>query len=506
MNRELEFSDTVLEPLRPAASRSARASSLRETLTNLAVDRWRVGLALMLGLLVTVAAWWSAPSVYVAEASLLLRLGREYLYMPEVGEAGNTTPMAYDRDQTLIAEARILNSRDLHEAVIDKLGVARIYPKIAAAETDPAKARSAAIQALGRGVESELLKGSNLLQVSFRHESAPVSATVLAELVDAYLAKRRDLFNRSNAQGIAAEFEARRKALDKAEADLVDFKARHGIRNFAEEMSLLLAQRSTLDQRLTDNRLSLAQAAGRSESLNGGLASLSREVTLSTETQRSEAVDHARKLLLDLKLKERDLSAKFSDQNLAVQDVRADIQRATDYLRELESQPQRAVRSGRSPAFDAAEADLVRARAEQRQASAGTATLTAQRAAIDQRLSTLAAVENDLRALERDRRLAETNYEAAAKRQRDEQAMEEADRQRRSSVSLLQAPRVPLEPKTLRPAILAAGLAGSLVLALVVAVVSAMLRDTFLTPEQLQRALDVPVLAVLPLDPASPPR
>ena len=497
MNRELDFHDTVMEAL---PGKAEVAGSMRETLTNLAVDRWRIAVALVLGLLVTAAAWWTAPVTYVSEASLLLRLGREYMYTPEVGESQNAAPMAFDRDQTLVAEARILNSRDLHEAVIDKLGAARVYPALAANQPDPGRQRAAAVLALGRSVESELLKGSNLLQVSFKHVDPVMAATVLNQLVEGYISKRLTLFNRTSANTTAADFEARRTALARAEAELVEFKAKHGIRAFAEEMSLLLSQRSVLDQRLTDNRLSLAQAGGRSQALSGGMATLAGEVTLSTETQRSEAVDHARKLLLDLRLKERDLSAKFSDSNLSVQDVRADIARTNDFLREYESQPQRSVRSGRSPALDAAEADLVRTRADQRQASAGASTLVAQRVIIDQRLALLAGSENELRALERERRLAEVNYEAAAKRQRDEQALEALDRQRSSSVSLLQAPRVPLEPKSMRTAILVAGLVGSLVLAIAVAVVSGLLRDTFLTPEQLQRAVDVPVLAVIPVD------
>lgn len=498
MNRTLEFSDTVFEP--PRTRRPAFANSLRETLTHLVVDGRRIMAALLLGLVLTGLAAWLVPRPYVAEASLLLRLGREYFYTPEVGEASNASPMAYDREQTQIAEARILSSRDLHETVISQLGVAAVYPQIAQAVSDPQQQRAQALKRFGRSVEADLLKGSNLLQVSFAHEDPVVAAKVLRQLVDAYLNKRLALFTRGTRVTADAEFESRRKAMESAEAALVAFKAEHGIRSFAEEMSLLLAQRNVLEQRLTDNRQTMAQAGGRSAALRTGMTALESDVTLSTETQRSEAVDHARKLLLDLRLKERDLSTKYAESHLLVQDVRADIARTTDFLREYESQPQRSVRSGRSPARDAAEAELVRARADQQQASAGAATIAAQRQAIDQRLAVLSGSENQLRALERERRLAEVNYEAAAKRQRDEQALEALDRQRRSSVSLLQAPQVPLEPKSMRMPILVAGVTASLILALLVALVSALMRDTFLTPEQLQRAVDVPVLAVVPLD------
>ena len=306
------------------------------------------------------------------------------------------------------------------------------------------------------------------------------------------------VFARSASATVQADFLARKAQLEAAEAALVAFKAEHGIRAFSEEMSLLLAQRNQLDQRTADNRLSLAQSGGRSEALRSGLSGLTDDVTLSSETQRSEAVEHARKLLIDLRLKERDLSAKYADSHLAVQDVRADIARATEVLREYEAQPQRSVRSGRNPARDTAEGELLRSQAEQRQASAGSATLAAQRAAIDRRLALLSTSENTLRGLERERRLAEVNYEAATKRQRDELALEALDRQQRTNVSLVQAPRVPTQARSMRPAIVLFGIVLSLAAALLTAFLSALLRDTFLTPEELERGTELPLLATIP--------
>jgi polysaccharide biosynthesis protein PslE len=497
VNNELVFAPTGFEPMRP---RPPVANSLREMLTNLVFDGRRIVAAVLLGLLATALAAWFAPRAYVADASLLLRLGREYFYTPEVGDPAGTSPIAYDREQTQLAEARIMTSRDLHETVLDRLGVAKVYPKIAAEVSNPAEQRARALKLFSKSVDADLLKGSNLLQISFRHDDPVMAATVLSQLIDGYLNKRLAVFSNGNRGSVEAEFKTRKSQLEAAEAALVAFKTEHGIRSFAEEMSLLLAQRNVLDQRLADNSLALAQSGGRTASLRLGMTALGRDVTLSTETQRSEAVDHARKLLLDLQLKERDLSAKFSDSHLSVQDVRADIGRTTAFLKEYESRPQRNVRSGRSPARDAAEGELVRAQAEQRQALAGTATLAGQRTAIDQRLAVLSGGENQLRVLERERRLAEVNYEAVAKRQRDEQALEDLDRKRRSNVSVVQSPRVPTEPKSMRTAIVLVGLALTLCGALLVALLSALMRETFLTPEQLQRSIDLPLLAAIPRD------
>jgi polysaccharide biosynthesis protein PslE len=497
----MEFSPTMLDhavPATPPPPHNAVGATLREVLTHLFYDSRRIRAVLLLGLLATALAAYLAPLRYVAEASLLLRLGREYIYTPEIGEATPGAPVAYDREQTLLAEARILSSRDTLELALDAVGLPQAYPAIAASTEPPARQRAQALLAMEKALDAELLKGSNLLQISFKHADAATSARMLDQVIQAYLAKRATVFSSSSYDSAEADFRHRKKQLEDTESQLALFKRERGIRSFAEEQSLLLAQRNTLEQRQTDSALSLAQAGGRAQALRTTLQGLQADVTLSSETQRSEAVDHARKLLLDLKLKERDLSAKFSDSHLSVLDVRADIERTSQYLQELEAKPNRAVRSGRSPARDVGESDLLRSVADERQARAGTSTLATRRTAIDQRLAELAEAESRLRTLERDRRLAEANYEAAAKRLRDESTLQDLDRKRRSSVSVVQAPRTPLEAKSLRPVVAVVGVFLSLCAALLVAFLSALWRDTYLLPEQLQRDVDVPLLAAIP--------
>jgi uncharacterized protein involved in exopolysaccharide biosynthesis len=219
---------------------------------------------------------------------------------------------------------------------------------------------------------------------------------------------------------------------------------------------------------------------------------------LSRETQRSDAAESARKTLLDLRLKERDLTSKFAASHPTVVDVQADIKRTEDFLKEVESKPTSTRKIGRNPARDAIETDLLRSRAEQRQAAAGATQLTKQRAEIDQRLKVLAESERELQALDRERRLAEQNYEAASKRLRDESAVMELDRKRRSNVSIVQPPQVPVKGSSLAPVILGVGTVLSICAALLVAFFSALWRDTFLSPEQVERELGIPVLAAVP--------
>ena len=343
--------------------------NLRAGLASLFHDRWRVGGVFALGLIVTAVVASMAPTKYTADAELLLRLGREYIYKPETGEPANGAPVAYDREQTLLAEARILNSRDIMDAVLSKLGDERVFPELQPSQArgwwreqvlsrigvkgnppKPEARRAAALQLFERALDAELLRGSNLMQVSFTHRDPKVASAVLSEVIETYLDRRTVIFASAQRGTAQANFNARRKQLAQADEKLAEYKRTHGIQAFATEQSLLLNHRNGIDERRTDAQLALARANGRVNSLRDSLGQVSADVPLSTETQRSDALDKARSVLLELKLKERDLSSQFTDDSPAVQDVRADIARTEAHIHELQANPTRTVRSGRNPA------------------------------------------------------------------------------------------------------------------------------------------------------------
>ena len=517
---EVADSDAAHSQLETASA----ARSLRSGVASFMHDRWRIGIVFGAGMLLTIGAALMAPTRYVAEAELLLRLGREYIYKPEVGEQlSGAAPVAYDREQTLLAEARIMTSRDIIDAVLDKMGIDQVFPELADSmptrvlkdmaapvlgssapqpPADPArpvdKRRAVAIQRFERSLEAELLKGSNLMQVSFTGRDPAVAAAVLTEVVDAYLTRRSVIFAGAIRGTAQANFDARRDQLQAADGKLAELKRDKGVQAFEAQQNLLLAQRNGLEERRAESMVARVRAKARAASLRGSLAGVTADVRLSSETQRSDAAEKARSLLLDLKLKERELRSQFHDDNPLVQDARADIAYTQEYLRSLVANPSSTVKMGRSPARDVVEPELLRTLADQDQADSATATLSEQLAVLDRRLATLASSEPGLHALERDRRLAEENFNAAAKALRDEMALAELDRERRSNVSIVQAPRVPVNGRSLAPAILAIGGFLSLCAALLTAFLCALWRDTFLTPEQAEEGLSVPMLAAVP--------
>jgi hypothetical protein len=330
---------------------------------------------------------------------------------------------------------------------------------------------------LEKALDAELLKGTNLMQVQLKHTDPQVAALALSAVIDAYLHKRQSVFSGASGKGADAEYRTQQARLQGLEASMAEFKQANGFIALNEEQSLLLAQRNALEAKEADLVLSQAQSAGRAASLKGRLVQVPAEVTLSSETLRSEATENALKLLMDLKLKERDASSKFADTEPVVQDIRQDIDLTLSQLKALKADPPRTQKVGRSPVRDATETDLEHTLADQSQAHAGRATLSERLSSTDKRLQKLAAIELAWRALEREHRLAEADYEAAAKRLRDDRVMADLDRQRQSNVSVVQAPRAPLEGRSARAAIVGVGVALSVAAALLAAFIRALWRQ-----------------------------
>ena len=115
---------------------SPAANPAREFLAILARGK-RVMLAVFLAVsgLVTWGALRELP-LYEAESSLMVRIGREYVYRPEVGrtEIASRTPSL---SEMVNSEVEILSSRDLAEQVVRELGVERLYPDIHELQEDP---------------------------------------------------------------------------------------------------------------------------------------------------------------------------------------------------------------------------------------------------------------------------------------------------------------------------------------------------------------------------------
>jgi len=324
---------------------------------------------------------------YKASSVLTVRLGSEFVYQPEIGSGQNAQQQTipYDRDQIFKAEVAILGSDDLHEQVIDAIGINALFPNLEA-DDDSDEARriliANAITAFDKRFDVNLEKESSVITITYEHKSAVMAAKVLDVLLNLYMEKRRSLFQESRVDLAANQVEeAHKRALSAGKA-LETFKRNHKIISFEGERAALLQQKADL---------------------------------------------------------------------------------------------------------------------ERQNASINSANLDSKLGNVNMKLAALNKDEAEFNALTHSNTVAEEEYSIFAHRLSEARAYEDLERERLGSIRVIQPPSTPAEPRSLQAAIIAVGFLFSSLMAAMVMIMLDMFSSTFMTPEQLERAIGLPVLATISL-------
>jgi uncharacterized protein involved in exopolysaccharide biosynthesis len=265
--------------------------------------RFRLVCAFLLPFLLTVFVSFLPTPRYEATSTLVVRLGSEYVYQPETGSSSNapSAPIPFDRDQIYKSEVAILGSYDLHQQVIQSVGIDHIYPAgetsrlhklllplrngaqtvlnglfpkgsetvfapvvnplraalldyqddSKASEDEKARRRlQLAVQSFDKRLDIVLAKESAVINVSFQHRDREVAIAALDTLLKLYLEKRKQLY--TDARGGLAKNEAdmtKRRAMA-AQAAVENFKREHKIYSLADQRTQLLAHREDIRKQM----------------------------------------------------------------------------------------------------------------------------------------------------------------------------------------------------------------------------------------------------------------
>ena len=212
------------------------------------------------------------PPLYRATAVLAVLPAPEYTVRPDAGspELNNT---ALGLDQVMEAETELLDSDDLHEAALRQVGVATVYPSLAA-DYHPG-----IVSSLVHGVTSTILlpwhapildpagwrleealrrfrshftalssKDANVITASFTHRDPRVAARVVDALLATYASHRSSLYDDPQLQAVQAAAEDGTRRLGEAEKALAAFKQSRSISDAATQRDLMLHRLSDADR------------------------------------------------------------------------------------------------------------------------------------------------------------------------------------------------------------------------------------------------------------------
>ncbi len=403
------------------------------------------------------AAQYMAPS-YKSNSVLMVRLGAEYL----VNADPATTSVFMERKEMVASETAMLTAPELAAQVIDELGLAKIYPDIAA-KIDPddpisaANARERAILAFGKNLSVLPVKDSTLLSVSFTNHDPELAAAVLDRVLADYIERRRAHFEYSVGNAVSNGLSATRIALDQTATRLQQFKKNHQITNFDIQMAHYADERLELAKARDKAQSDVAALTAEAASLTDALKAIGRSVPLRAESSESDAARDVREALAKLELHEGEMTLAFRDGAPQLDDLHRQIDTTKSLVGRYGRQQTVRLSTGRPASYDSTEGSLKQAQASLAASTVRAATLDDQINALDTQVAQLEAGREQLEQLQREDKLAEDAFFQAGKRVNETRAHDLMMETNKPNVEVVQAPRVPFKETLTRLIVGASG-------------------------------------------------
>jgi len=445
--------------------------------------RWWVILLVFVVVTGTVAYAASiTPPVYTAKTSLMIRVGREFIYRPEVGTPQTNRTLSIN--EMVNSEIEILSSRDLANQVVAEIGVEKLYPKLLEDAPDMQVAFERAVHLFQRSVLPLGVLESSIIKVSFEHEEPHLAAEAVNLLVDRFMDKHVEVFSDPRSNFLGTRLEEYQQQLAQAEAALHAFKQENAVYDLVTQKDLLLNHTRELDReldsqvfRIAELKSELAATGGYEHGTAGGEAP--QATTNRLPEQKQLLMEQLNQLeialndlevgtlemrevplrLLDLKLEESEARRNFREDSREVESIRRDIEMVEEFLEgnwEREQVFDKAQRDALLQRVEGLTAEIhaldrEEVRLELAKLEARRAEIEAELASLEEQVRTLDGHERTLRRLEREVTTKEATVATYLEKVEEARILEELDNAKRTSVRVIERAAAPIEPSGLPP-------------------------------------------------------
>jgi polysaccharide biosynthesis protein PslE len=452
--------------------------------------------------------------LYVATSQILVSPSREQLVNPS-GQIGGEVPpwLGFNAVEQTAWVREILTGRFLAERVVKAIGPSVLYPRpsvqrrgaldiiwnLVPIDGGPAKeviddrvAQEKAVSAFLMNVSAEPAGRSSIINLSFKHENPELVARVVNLLGEMYLERHLGVQKNPKSDSFFQEqFVMLKQRLAEAEENILGFKQRHGITSsIKQEQELALQQQTDLRKELTETRSKQAEVQSRDTELRRQL----------THTSRNPAtISQLRDKLTSLEIQESELALRFTNQNPTLRGVRDEIRKLREKLNTMDSASLYGTTAGQDSLFAKLQGDLLSNEAEGRALRAREANQTAKIAELQARLDTLERIQPEFSHLEKQLQMDESNHRLYLTKFEESRISDAMDAEKIAGVRVIEQAHTPMTPlKSKRNLKILLGVLFSGVGALGLAFVLHFLRGSLDTVEDVERALELPVLASIP--------
>ncbi len=452
-----------------------------------------------------------AKPTYEAKAQILVKVGRESMYVPATG-SGNPV-ISVNREEQINSEIEILKGRSLIQDVVTALGPATIYPDLATekkgilAAVIPGRSRQdrtpaeKALLGLQKKLEVQGIKKSNVIEVSFKHSDPQIAAAVVNTLAEFYLDRHVDVHKTPHSYDFFQQQSAFLKnKLNQDESKLESLKEKYNVTDLDAQQRVLLSLGHDLRMALNQTESEIVEVENRISLLSRQLAATPKTIAQGEETNNNPyLISTLEARLVELQLDEKELLTKYTDQNRLVQNIKDEIQVVQNKLDQYENKRFGKKSSGVNPTHRRLHEDLLHNKVEFKALQAKKVAQTAQLSKYHQELQAFDTIEVVHDQLEQEVDVDRQNYRLYLTKFEESRISDAMDTEKMTSVSLIepaQKPLTPISPKKLLNLVLGLflGAFGGLGLAFFLEY----LDDSLEKVEDVENIMQLPVLAAMP--------
>jgi uncharacterized protein involved in exopolysaccharide biosynthesis len=445
-------------------------------------------------------------SQYESEMKILVKHERvDPLVSAE--DNGPAQPVRVDlTEQEVNSEVEILRSADLLQKVVVTVGLDKNVwlwspdQWFASAEDKKALRIAKAADKLDDKLSFQPIRRSNLLVVRYANRDPELAHRVLRTLSDLYLEKHVAVNRLPEQFGFfSQQADEYKRGLEEAETRLATFNREAGVTAPEVERDKRIERLAAFQAELETTRAAISENRTRSQVLAQQVADSPERVTTQVKTLNNpQLLEQLKSTLLELELKRTELLAKFAPTYRPVQEIEQKIVQTKASIEREEKNPMRDETTDRDPAYEWVRGELAKSKSELRALTAREASLTKTISDYQMQLGELDRKGIEQQDLVRNAKSLEQNYLLYVQKREEARISDALDQRRMVNVAIVQPPtfpRLPARSPWMYP------LMGVMLALLVTSGMVFAFEYTdhsFRTPEELQRTLDVPVLAAIP--------
>lgn len=470
-------------------------------------NKWLIIVGILSGAIAAGAVFMLKPREYRSDAKLLVRYVSDTVIVDPAMSGERVLTPGRPSDSVIGTEVDILSSAEL------VIAAAKALTDAAGAKTNRVAVPMTARE-IGKNFRVQVAKNSSTILVSLDGPSPESTQQALGELIKAYLIKHQEVHKDPGVfEFISRQTDEMRTRVNNTEDELRRVKNQAGITSFADSRALVQARIQDLDRAMREREGVLVATRARMQILTNQIARESvalpggavTGLTTRTAVVVPPEVRDAYRRLIGLYRQEAELLRVYTTNSVPVVSVREQIDRIrsesgfkafVDVATNSVEGTATAVRS-RAEVFAN---ELAGYRAEE---AAALAQLELMKKEMEQAQADSKRVEGseaEIARLERTREIYDTNYRYFSQRLERARVDSAMDASKVSNIALVQPPTYPDRPLTrelwkLLGMVLAAGAVCGVALAFTREYV---LDHSIRHPYTIPRALNVPLLAVLP--------